>query len=44
MSSGKLVSKEELEKQERQKQEELRRELQKVKQRRLVGLTCRPYM
>ena len=35
------MSKEELEKQERQKQEELRRELQKVKQRRLVGLTSR---
>ena len=36
MSSGKDLPKEEIEKRERQKQEELRRELQKVKLRRLV--------
>ena len=36
-SSGKHLSKEEHEKKEKQKQEELRRELQKVKQRRLVS-------
>ena len=39
--SGKQVSKEELEIKEKKKQEELRRELQKVKMRRLVsGHTC----
>ena len=36
-TSGKQLSKEELERKERQKHDELRRELQKVKQRRLVS-------
>ena len=38
-SSGKQITKEELEKRERLKQEELRRELQKVKMRRLVSIS-----